>query len=47
MITDILFITLVFIVAVAVGFVAGRIRAWWKRGGNIIVASRIDIEEGE
>jgi hypothetical protein len=47
MITTTLYLALVFIVAVAVGFVAGRIRAWWKRGGNIIVASRIDIEEGE
>lgn len=37
---------LLFIASVIIGYTFGRIRAWWKRGGNIIVASRIDIEEG-
>lgn len=36
---------LLFVASVIVGYAFGRIRAWWKRGGNIIVASRIDIEE--
>lgn len=36
---------LVFVVAVVVGYSIGRIQSWWKRGGNISIKSRIDIDE--